>query len=76
MAAALKHSLTGSGGCKQVPEEYVFILDTDMLLRRPFLPSELHVRPGRAASAACASFHPCCPVITEPWPMMRTELSN
>ena len=41
----------------QVPEDYVCILDTDMLLRRPFLPPELRVHPGHAASAACVSTH-------------------
>jgi len=62
-----------------VPEEYVFILDTDMLLRRPFLPSELRVRPGHAASAACALSYPscCCAALTlQPWPMMRIRIKS
>mmetsp|Transcript_18843 Transcript_18843/g.47580 ORF Transcript_18843/g.47580 Transcript_18843/m.47580 type:complete len:587 (-) Transcript_18843:329-2089(-) len=32
-------------------EDYVLVLDADMLLRRPFLPHEIGARPGRAVSA-------------------------
>ncbi len=31
--------------------DYVLILDTDLIIREPFLPKQLHVRPGFARSA-------------------------
>ena len=31
--------------------DYVLILDTDLIVRKPFLPKQLHVRPGFARSA-------------------------
>lgn len=34
----------------QPKEEYVLVLDSDMLLHRPFLPADFGIAPGRAAS--------------------------
>ncbi|GAB4816143.1 hypothetical protein N2152v2_003189 [Parachlorella kessleri] len=34
-----------------VPEEYILVLDADMIMREPFLPEQLGARPGRAVSA-------------------------
>ena len=31
--------------------DYVLILDTDLIVRAPFLPQQLHIRPGFARSA-------------------------
>lgn len=35
----------------EVEEEFVLILDADMIIRRPFIPEELGVRKGLAISA-------------------------
>ena len=35
----------------EVPEEYVLIIDADMIIRQPFLPAASGARPGRAVSA-------------------------
>ena len=32
------------------PEEYILVLDSDMLIHRPFLPADFGVAPGRAAA--------------------------
>ena len=42
IAAYMKHA--------RPQEECVLVLDSDMLLHRPFLPSEFGIAPGRAAS--------------------------
>ena len=36
---------------QQVAEDFVLILDADMIMRRPFIPEELGARKGQAISA-------------------------
>lgn len=35
----------------KVEEDFILVLDADMIMREPFMPDELGVRPGRAVSA-------------------------
>lgn len=54
-----------------IKEEYILILDSDMVLLRPLLPSQLGIAPGHAVAdfygylKAC-SLHSCTPYISQP----------
>lgn len=50
-------------------EEYILIVDSDMIFRRPLLPGALGVQPGIAASQNqwCAAFEPNCKARPRCW---------